>query len=371
MKKYLMMILITVLVVGCFAGCGQEAEPQTEEPEVTDIAWPEKPITMVIGYTAGGSSDTANRMLAKKMSEYLDEEITCINVAGGSASIAGLQVYNSPADGYTLFGAVAHTVSGWRILNYADLGWEDFYGFHAGTAPYILFVKGDSKYNTAEDLYADLKQNPNMKWGNAGLGSINQLTGQMMMDLMDLKAVSVPYDGGRAAAIKVIADEVVFSWAGASDVMDLAISGEIKVLGVCDKNPLVIPANNGEYTAASLTAQYPELQQLEGLLYWGFQVRRDTPPEIVAKLQKAYEYAVDTDEWKEYCDSMYLTPVKLTGQEDDELCAKLESIYTWGLFDVGLAAEGVSPADFEIPRPAEFSFPPYDRAANANPWPEL
>lgn len=371
MKKYLALLLVLMLALGGLAACGDNGNGGSgdDNGDVDETAWPEKPITMVIGYTAGGSSDTANRMLAKKMSEYLDMEITCINVTGGSASIAGLEVFGAPADGYTLFGGVAHSVSGWRVLDYADIGWEDFYGFHAGTSPYILFVKGDSKYETPTELYDDIKANPNMKWGNAGLGSINQLTGQMMMDLLELDAVSVPYDGGRDAAIKVIADEVVFSWAGASDVMDLAISGEIKVLGVCDQNPLAVDSKKGAYDAPSLTKLYPELEQLEGLLYWGFQVKRDTPPEAVAKLQKAYEYAVETDEWKEYCENMYMQPVKLTGQEDDELCAKLESIYTWGLYDVGLAADGVSPADFNIPRPNDFSFPPYDRAENANPWP--
>ncbi len=375
MRKLLSLLLVCILVLGGLAGCSQDAGPapdQTQgngQEEEIDISWPEKPVTMVIGYTAGGSSDTANRMLAKKMGEYLDAEFNCINVTGGSASIAGQQVYNAPSDGYTMFAGVAHSVSGWRVLDYADIGWEDFYGFHAGTAPYVLFVKDGSEYDTAEDLYEAIRANPNMKWGNAGLGSINQLTGQMMMDIMELDAVSVPYGGGREAAIKVIAGEVVFSWAGASDVMDLAAAGEIKIIGVCDSEPLTVKTTDGEYVAPSLLDEYPQLSQLEDLLYWGFQVKRDTPPEVISKLKEAFDYAVETDEWKEYCDSMYLTPVNITGPENDEMCAKLEGIYTWGLYDVGLAADGVSPADFDIPRPEEFSFPPYDRAKNANPWP--
>lgn len=381
MKKVLMLVLISMLLVLSLAGCSQPADPvEVEKPnapgeeanapeEEKDIAWPEKPIKMVIGYSAGGSSDTANRMLAKQMSEYLDTEITCVNVDGGSASIAGLQVAKSPADGYTLFGAVAHSVSGWRVLDYADLGWEDFYGFHAGTAPYVLFVNDDSEYDTAEELFAGIKENPNMKWGNAGLGSINQLTGQMMMNLMELEGNSIPYKGGRDAALKVMADEVVFSWAGVSDVMDLAEAGEIKILGVCDSNPLAVKTTDSEYLAPSLVKDYPQLAELEGLLYWGFQIKRDTPPEIISKLEKAFKYAVETEEWKNYCKSMYLEPVELYGEEDDKLCSKLESIYTWGLYDNGLAAQGVSPADFEIPRPEDYTFPPYKRAADANPWP--
>ncbi|WP_346352373.1 tripartite tricarboxylate transporter substrate-binding protein [Faecalibacterium taiwanense] len=76
-----------------------------------------------------------------------------------------------------------------------------------------------------------------MKWGNAGLGSINQLTGSLMLEKLGLKGNSVPYDGGRSAAIKVVAGEVTWSWCGLSDILDLAQSGDIRILGICDSSP--------------------------------------------------------------------------------------------------------------------------------------
>lgn len=355
-KRIVALVLLAALILTACA-----------TPGSTD-SWPNKKIDIQIAYTAGGTADTANRQLAALMSEHLGTTFNLVNVTGGSGSIAGQQVFSSAHDGYTWLGDVAHTVSGWRTLNYADMGWEDFYGFYAATSPYVLFVSGSSPYMTAEELFAAMKEDPTMKWGNAGLGSINQLTGQLMVDLMGLEGNSVPYDGGRAAAVKVVANEVVWSWCGLSDIMDLAISGDIRILGVCDPAALPIECIKGAYEAPSLLDNYPELESLQGLLYWGFRVPRDTPPEVIAKIRDAFEKAVASEEWIAFCESKGLEISCVTGVESDEMCARLESIYAWGLYDIGMAAS--DPAEFGIPRIEDFTFPANDRAANAPAWPE-
>lgn len=358
MKKHIL-VLVT-LVALLLTGCGGAAKDAS--------VWPSQKIEIQIAYTAGGTADTANRQLAALMSGDLGVSFNLVNVTGGTGSIAGQQVFSKTHDGYTWLGDVAHTVSGWRTLNYADLGWEDFYGFYAATSPYVLFVSGSSPYQTAEDLFAAMEENPAIKWGNAGLGSINQLTGQLMMDRMGLSGNSVPYDGGRAAALKVVADEVAWSWCGLSDIMDLAESGDIRILGVCDPSTLTIQCTKGTYEAPSLLTDYPDLEPLQGLLYWGFRVPRDTPEEVVAKIADAFDRAVSSDEWAAFCESKGLEVVNLTGTQCDEICARLESIYAWGLYDIGMAA--VSPEQYEIPRVEDFTFPANSRASSARAWPE-
>ena len=98
-------------------------------------------------------------------------------------------------------------------------------------------------------------------------------------------------------------------------------------------------------------------------------VKRDTPADVVTKLEEAFKVAVENDEFKALCESRYLEPKLLIGQESDDMSAYLESIYAWGLADNNLAAEGISPDQFDIPRPEDYSWPPNDRAKNANPWP--
>lgn len=239
--------------------------------------------------------------LSALMSQQLSTTFNLVNVTGGSGSIAGQQVYAAAHDGYTWLGDVAHTVSGWRTLGYADLGWEDFYGFYAASSPYVLFVSGNSPYQTAQQLFDAMRGDPSMKWGNAGLGSINQLTGSLMLEKLGLKGNSVPYDGGRSAAIKVVAGEVTWSWCGLSDILDLAQSGDIRILGICDSSPREIDCAKGNYTVPSLLDDYPELSDLQGLLYWGFRVSRDTPADAVAKIRDAFQSTVDSKEWAQFC----------------------------------------------------------------------
>lgn len=63
-----------------------------------------------------------------------------------------------------------------------------------------------------------------------------------------------------------------------------------------------------------------------------------------------------------------LEPAAIIGTESDEICAKLESIYAWGLYDAGIST--INPADYQIPRIEDFSFPANDRTAAAQAWPE-
>ena len=113
---------------------------------------------------------------------------------------------------------------------------------------------------------------------------------------------------------------------------------------------------------------YPELSDLQGLLYWGFRVSRDTPADAVAKIRDAFQSTVDSKEWAQFCQTKGLEPAAIIGTESDEICAKLESIYAWGLYDAGIST--INPADYQIPRIEDFSFPANDRTAAAQAWPE-
>ena len=189
-----------------------------------------------------------------------------------------------------------------------------------------------------------------------------------LMEKLGLKGNSVPYDGGRSAAIKVVAGEVTWSWCGLSDILDLAQSGDIRILGICDSSPREIDCAKGNYTVPSLLDDYPELSDLQGLLYWGFRVSRDTPADAVAKIRDAFQSTVDSKEWAQFCQTKGLEPAAIIGTESDEICAKLESIYAWGLYDAGIST--INPADYQIPRIEDFSFPANDRTAAAQAWPE-
>lgn len=159
MKKRILAALL--VFVALLTGCNRKETPGQ---------WPSQKIEIDVCYTAGGTADTVARQLSALMSQQLSTTFNLVNVTGGSGSIAGQQVYAAAHDGYTWLGDVAHTVSGWRTLGYADLGWEDFYGFYAASSPYVLFVSGNSPYQTAQQLFDAMRGDPSMKWGKRRSG---------------------------------------------------------------------------------------------------------------------------------------------------------------------------------------------------------
>lgn len=330
--------------------------------------WPVKPITMLIPYSAGGTSDIIARGLAREMQGYLKMNVNCINVVGAAGAVAGKQVFGAPSDGYTWLGGNAHLPAGWRTLGYADLSWADFYGFHAATSPYIFFVSSKSKWQKFEDIVQAMKENPGkFKWGSSGLGSINHVTGKMVLDSVGVTANHIPYNGGREAGIKVISGDIDFSWAGISDVADLVKSGDLRVLGVADENDYKV-TGKVPHTAPSLIKKDPRLSDVQDLLFWGMRIKRDTPEPIVKKIRDAFENSAKQKRLIDLCQSRDLVMSVTTGDQDDRLCARLESLYAWGLVDTGLANKGITPANFQIPKIKDFKWPS-KLSAKIKAWP--
>ena len=264
MKKRILAALL--VFVALLTGCNRKETPGQ---------WPSQKIEIDVCYTAGGTADTVARQLSALMSQQLSTTFNLVNVTGGSGSIAGQQVYAAAHDGYTWLGDVAHTVSGWRTLGYADLGWEDFYGFYAASSPYVLFVSGNSPYQTAQQLFDAMRGDPSMKWGNAGLGSINQLTGSLMLEKLGLKAPAVSETGtivhvaieGMYAGYLLIADVVKPHSAQAiRGLKDAGVRKTVMLTGDAEPVAKAVSAELGldEYHAGLLPGD--KVDQIETLL---------------------------------------------------------------------------------------------------------
>lgn len=354
-------IFLAVALALCTAGCG--AGQGAGE-------WPQKPVTVVVGYAAGGGSDLIARKLAEGMAEELGQAFNILNVAGGSASIAGQQVCDAAADGYTMLGGPMNVASPWRVCGYIDAGWENFYSLIGANSWHAILVSKNSPFKTYQELIAYGKENPGkLKWGHSGYGSMNQVSGDLMLNIVGVEAVSVPYGGGSEAATKVIAGENDFTWLPLNDAADFINSGDLVALCVTNAEEMTISTIQGEYTAPSIIPDYPECKKLDGILGWGLHVPRGTSDAAMKKIVAAFEKTANSEEYAAYCKSINVTPACVVGREADEQAAFMESFIAWGLYDMDMAAEGVSPEDFEIPTVQAFAWPPNDRAASAKPWP--
>lgn len=331
--------------------------------------WPAKPITMIVGFGAGGGTDTIARTLAKEMGDYLGQRIVVINMPGASGSVAGMEVSKRPADGYTWYGC-ANNTGRWRPLGYTDLTFSDFYSFSAATDAQGIVVLPDAPWKTVEDLVKDIKAGTKqLSYGVSGRGASGHIAGELFLSALNLqgKAVAIPYKGARQAGTKLLAGECNFYVSGIADIRDFIDAGKMRVLGVFSEEDIEI---GGKYahTAPSLVKKWPAVEKcLPMNPIWGMHVSRKTPTEIVDKIAEAFAHAVKTDGFKAFAQKRGLTIFPHMGLIGDQVSSKVESAYAWGFKDIGMAKK--SPVDLGIPKPEAWTWPPHERAAKMKSWP--
>lgn len=121
--------------------------------------YPERPITMIVPYAAGGTTDVYGRTVAALLEEQLGQSITVVNQGGASGSIGCQYVYDQAADGYTLL-VTAETMGTYKTMGVCDLGYDDFTIISPLVGdPKIIVVGKDSPYNTLEELLDAIKAN--------------------------------------------------------------------------------------------------------------------------------------------------------------------------------------------------------------------
>ena len=119
--------------------------------------WPERPIDVALGWSAGGTSDTTVRALGREMSEFLGVEMRITNMDGANGGIAYQNVYMARPDGYKLFGG-AMVQATYPITKQAKVGWLESFSFPAGMGTTTIYVKSDSPYKTLPDLVNAIKK---------------------------------------------------------------------------------------------------------------------------------------------------------------------------------------------------------------------
>ena len=332
-------------------------------------AWPEKPIVVYVGWSAGGSSDVTTRAVAIEMERKLGQRILVTNVTGALGSIGATQVVKAPPDGYLWFGGGA--VHGtWPILGHSDVSWNNFYAFLDVVFPTTIYVLKNAPWKTLPDLLADIKARPKgrFKFGHPGVGSNGSIFAGLVLEAAGVggKAVSIPYKGGREAGRYLLSGETQFASVTIADLIDWAVAGRIRPLANLFNKELVFQ----DIKFPSVMELYPELEPFQAINpYYGIYIRRDTPEDIVTKIAEAFIYAVQQEGFREIAikERAGILVPKL-GRASDEQMSMIESARGWALFRLGVAPN--DPSKFGVPELTGWKWPPHERAAKLRPWPK-
>lgn len=174
--------------------------------------WPSKPITYVVPFPAGGTTDILGRLIGQKLGTALGTTIVIENKGGAGGSVGSELAARAPADGYTMLGGTvsSHAIN---VSLYAKLGYDPIKSFSPvvliGSNPLVLVVKADSPYKTLQDVLAAAKAKPKtISSASAGNGTSQHMTLELLGFKTGTQFVHVPYKGSGPAIQDVIGGQV-------------------------------------------------------------------------------------------------------------------------------------------------------------------
>jgi len=208
--------------------------------------WPQRPVSVVVPFPAGGSTDTIARMLTAPLNEKLGQPFVVDNKPGATGAIGATFVKRAPADGYTMLVASIGVFAVNPFLQ-KNLGYDPVKDFDLLTvavrAPNVLVVNPQFPAKNVQELVAHMKKNPGkVSFASSGAGSSDHLTAALFWQKTGTDGLHVPYKGGAPAISDLLAGQVDVSFQNINAVLQHIRTGKLKALAVtADKRSAVLP----------------------------------------------------------------------------------------------------------------------------------
>ena len=198
--------------------------------------YPDRPVKLLIGFTAGGGTDVAGRVIAQKLSEATGQTFVVENRAGASGLIASEQVAKATADGYTIMVGSQTTLAVAPALYkkfQLDVTKELTGMAMIGISPLVAVVNADSPIKSIEDLIAEAKaKNGTMNFGSGGVGTTPHMAGELLAFNAGVKMVHVAYRGEAPGVNDLLGGQIPFMFSNLSVVKGNIEGGKLRALAV-------------------------------------------------------------------------------------------------------------------------------------------
>lgn len=210
--------------------------------------WPKaRPISYVVPFTAGGSTDVVGRTISEKLQAALGQTIVVDNKPGQGGGIGASFVAKAPADGYTLFGGTIST----HAINaslYKNLPYDPVKDFEpvalVATLPNVLLVDPALGVNNVAELIALLKKEEKRRtFASSGAGTSTHLAGELFADLIGVPLQHIPYKGTPPAMVDVSSGQVTFMFDQMTAALPLLQAGKLKLLAVTTGKRIALSPN--------------------------------------------------------------------------------------------------------------------------------
>jgi tripartite-type tricarboxylate transporter receptor subunit TctC len=252
--------------------------------------WPTRPVTMVVPFAAGGGTDVLGRIIGRRLSEILGQQVIVENVGGAGGMVGSARVVKAPPDGYQfVLGSRADAINQTLYKN-------PLYNFATDLAPVVLIADQPTILVARKDLPADSLQEfiayakanqSTMQMGSAGAGSTGHIDCMLLNAAAGIAVTHVPYRGGGPALQDLIAGRIDYFCTLSATAKSQIESGLIKPLAILTRE-------RSSMLPKLATAQEQGLKEFEASTWFGFFLPARTPTAIIHKLNEATVAAMET-----------------------------------------------------------------------------
>ena len=307
---------------------------------------PTKPITIIVPWAAGGSTDQVTRVAAGELEKVLGQKVVIVNQPGASGSIGTKNALEAAKDGYTWTAGAAQDLGAYRSLGMLDTNLADWHLFlHVANVP-VVGVNANAPYKTMTELLDAMKAKPGqISVATAGVTSGGHNAMEAISRASGVKYRHVTYDGGNPAVVATVAGETEVTTQLAVEQAEMIRAKRLRPLAAVSDRPVEI---EGYGAIEPITKWLPGFKAPTN--YFGIFVPKGVPPEVVATLEKVWaENIANNEAVRKYAVSRGALFAPVAGEAAQKAAFPAVQANAWLMFDSGKAK--VSPDTVGIPRP--------------------
>jgi tripartite-type tricarboxylate transporter receptor subunit TctC len=274
--------------------------------------YPARPVTIVVPYVSGGTTEISARLVGQRLEARLGKPVVIENKPGAGTVIGTSAVAKAAPDGYTLLMATP-TPMAINVTVYKSLPYDPATSFvplaMIGQSPFLLIVHPSLPVHSVRDLVQYAKQNPGrLSYGSGGPGAPHHLYAELLKSMTGIEMTHVPYKGSLPALNDVVAGHIQVMFCDIPPAIGTVEAAKVRVLGV---------------STAQRVAVFPDVPTIAEAGVPGFAVAgwfmlaapAKTPPAVVQRLHRELKSILATDEMKEQIGKLYLLPIETPSVE--------------------------------------------------------
>ena len=311
-----------------------------------NYAWkPDRPITIIVPWAAGGSTDQMARIVASELESELGQKFVVVNQPGASGSIGTKNATEAPKDGYTWAAGAATDVGTYRVLGLLDSGLKDWHMFFAVANLTAIAAHPNAPFKDFGQLLEALKKNgSNVPVATAGLSSAGHNFMESVKAAGKIDYKHVTYDGGNPAVLSTVAGETQAVSQLLVEMSEFIKGKRLVPLAVLSEKPVLL---EGYGEIPPTTKWLPSMPA--PMNYFGIWAAKGTPDNVLQTMAAVWDKKIKNSEpLKKYAAARSALFTPIHGEEAEKESFKMVRYSAWLYYDGGKAK--VSPDTLGIPR---------------------